>query len=138
MGTSYITGKYTASPVAGADGQDIQVAVDQYGNVKTAASGPDYEAVAASQSAQILGATGAVGDVLDGLLIVPATTSPGVVTLADGDGVAMTVFAGGAGSVIALVPFFVPIGAKCIAETTPGWKVTTGSNVSVIAVGNFT
>jgi hypothetical protein len=39
MGTSYITGKYTASPVAGADGQDIQVAVDQYGNVKMAASG---------------------------------------------------------------------------------------------------
>jgi hypothetical protein len=39
MGTSYITGKYTASPVAGADGQDIQVAVDQYGNVKTAGAG---------------------------------------------------------------------------------------------------
>jgi hypothetical protein len=35
----FIAGKYTASPVAGVDGQDIQVAVDQYGNVKTAGAG---------------------------------------------------------------------------------------------------
>lgn len=106
--------------------------------VQGSVGGPNYESVLASASAQVLGDTGAVGDFVDGLLIVPATTSPGAVSLADGDGVAMTVFTGGAGSVVALVPFFVPIGARAIATTTPGWKVTTGANVSVIAVGRFT
>ena len=37
----------------------------------------DYETVAASQTAQALGATGAKGDFLSGVLVVPATTSPG-------------------------------------------------------------
>lgn len=32
----FIAGKYKLTPVAGTDGSDIQVAVDQYGNVKTA------------------------------------------------------------------------------------------------------
>ena len=41
----------------------------------------EYETVAASQTAQVLGATGATGYYLAGLLVVPATTSPGVVTM---------------------------------------------------------
>lgn len=101
-------------------------------------AGPHYETVAASQSAQTMGATGAVGDRLDGVLIVPATTSPGAVTIADGNGAAITIFAGGAGSVLSLHPFFVPIGAECVNATTPGWKILTGANVSAIGVGRFT
>jgi hypothetical protein len=101
-------------------------------------AGTDYETVAESQSAQMLGATGAVGDCLAGVLIVPATTSPGAVSIKDGDGSAITLFAGGAGSVATLHPFFVPVGAKCVAATTPGWKITTGSNVSAVGVGSFT
>lgn len=97
-----------------------------------------YETVAASQTDQILGASGAVGDFLAGLLIVPATTSPGAVSIKDGNGSSITVFTGGASSVTNLVPFFVPIGAKCVNATTPGWKVTTSTNVSVIGTGNFT
>lgn len=97
--------------------------------------GPDYETVAAGQTAQPLGATGAAGDLLTGLLIVPASTSPGAVSIADGAGGAITVFAGGATSVATLHPFFVPLGA---VSATGGWSVTTGANVSVIAVGNFT
>jgi len=100
---------------------------------------PDaYETVAASQTAQTLGATGAVGDFLAGILIVPATTSPGAVSIIDGNGSNITIFAGGASSVSNLVPFFVPIQAKCVNATTPGWKVTTGTNVSAVGTGNFT
>lgn len=98
----------------------------------------EYEAVAASQTDQILGATGAVGDYLAGVLIVPATTSPGAVSIKDGNGSAITIFTGGASSVAALVPFFVPLGIKCLNATTPGWKVTTGANVSALGTGNFT
>lgn len=101
-------------------------------------AGTDYETVAASQTAQMLGVTGAVGDYLAGVLIVPASTSPGAVSIKDGNGSAITVFAGGASSLQTLHPFFVPIGAKCTATTTPGWQVTTGTNVTALGVGSFT
>lgn len=97
-------------------------------------SAGEYETVAASQSAQELGATGNTGDYLAGLLVVPATTSPGAVSIKDGGGSAITVFTGGASSVSNLVPFFIPLGIKSAAGE---WRVTTGANVSVIAVGNF-
>jgi hypothetical protein len=97
--------------------------------------GGTYETVAASQTDQAMGATGATGDMLNGVLIVPATTSPGAVSIKDGSGSAITIFTGGASSVSNLVPFFVPLG---IASASGAWKVTTGANVSAIAVGRFT
>jgi hypothetical protein len=101
---------------------------------------PDaYETVAASATAQILGATGAVGDFLSGVLIVPGTTAAGAVSIIDGNGSNISIFAGGGTTALTtLIPFFVPIGAKCVNATTPGWKVTTGANVTAIGVGNFT
>ena len=93
----------------------------------------EYETIAASQTAQTLGATGAVGDYIAGVLIVPATTSPGNVLLLD-DATSITVFTGGASSVSNLVPFFVPLG---LISVSGAWKITTGANVSCIAVGNF-
>lgn len=98
-------------------------------------SNGEYETVAASASDQALGATGATGDYLSGLLIVPATTSPGAVSIKDGSGSSITVFTGGASSVSNLVPFFIPLGIK---SGSGPWKVTTGANVSAIGVGNFT
>jgi len=95
----------------------------------------EYETVAASQTDQALGATGATGDYLSGLLIVPATTAAGAVSIKDGSGSSITVFAGGGTTALTtLIPFFVPLGIK---SGSGAWKVTTGSNVSVIAVGNF-
>lgn len=102
------------------------------------ASTTEYEIVAASQTDQILGATGAVGDLLGAIIIVPATLSPDAVTIKDGNGSAITIFAGGASSVDSLKPIHVPLGLKTINATTPGWKITTGANVSVIGIGNFT
>lgn len=95
----------------------------------------EYETVAASQTTQVLGATGAAGDYLVGMLVIPATTSPGNVQIKDGSNGAITVFAGGASSVSNLVPFFVPLGIRSVQGA---WQVTTGSNVSVIGIGEFT
>jgi hypothetical protein len=93
-----------------------------------------YERVAASQTAQVLGTgVGGIGDYIAGMLIVPATTSPGAVALLDG-ATSMTVFTGGASSVSNLVPFYIPLG---MVSQTGAWKVTTGANVSVIGMGAF-
>lgn len=99
-----------------------------------ASFGTEYETVAASQTAQVLGATGATGDLLTGVLVVPASTSPGAVSILD-NATSITVFAGGTDSVLTLHPFFVPVGAKSVSGA---WKVTTGASVSCLAVGNFT
>ena len=96
--------------------------------------GREYETVAASQTAQVLGATGAAGDLINGLLVIPASTSPGAVTLLDG-ATSIPVFVGGASSVSSLIPFFIPLGIKSVSGA---WKVTTGAGVSVIGVGDFT
>lgn len=93
-----------------------------------------YETVAAFQTAQVLGASGATGDYLAGVLVIPATTSPGNVIILD-NATSITIFAGGASSVSNLVPFFVPLGIKSVSGA---WKVTTGANVSAIGCGNFT
>jgi len=97
-------------------------------------SASEYESISASQTGQVLGTTGATGDYLAGLLVVPTTTSPGLVTVLD-NAISIPVFVGGASSVSNLVPFFIPLG---VVSVSGAWKVTTGSNVSVIAVGNFT
>ena len=95
-----------------------------------------YETVAASQTDQVLGGgSGAAGDYLDGVLIIPATTSPGAVQIQDGSGTEITIFTGGAGSVSNLVPFRVPVGA---CSRAGAWSITTGTNVSAIGVGMFT
>lgn len=97
--------------------------------------GTNYETVAASQSDQVLGATGAAGDLLESLLVIPASLSPGAVQIKDGSGAAITVFAGGSDSVTTLHPFAVPLG---IRSASGAWSVTTGANVSVVASGAFT
>ena len=96
---------------------------------------PDgYEACAAS-AATVLGAGGAIGDYLDSVTIIPGTTSPGSVTIKDGAGAAITIFAGGATSVADLKPFTVRLGVRA---TGAGWTVTTGANVTALASGLFT
>lgn len=94
----------------------------------------EYETVAASQTAQVMGATGATGDVIAGILVIPATTSPGNVLLLDG-ATSITVFTGGATSVADLKPFFIELG---LTSVSGAWKITTGAAVSCIGIGNFT
>lgn len=117
------------------NGTDVSGLLPISGTVSlTNISNGEYETVAASQTGQVLGATGATGDYISGLLVVPATTSPGNVLLLD-NATSITVFTGGATSVSNLVPFFIPLG---MISVSGAWKVTTGANVSVIGIGNFT
>lgn len=92
-----------------------------------------YETVAASQTAQVLGGSGAKGDYISHVLVIPATTSPGNVLLLDG-ATSITIFAGGSSSVTGLNPFHIVLGAN--SRNGP-WSITTGSNVSAIAFGRF-
>ena len=96
--------------------------------------GSQYETVAANQAAQALGAAGATGDYIAGVLVIPATTSPGNVLLLD-NATSITIFAGGSSSVSNLVPFYIPLG---LISVSGAWKLTTGSNVSCIGIGRFT
>lgn len=93
-----------------------------------------YVTVAASATATVLqSSSGASGDYIDGILVIPASTSPGNVLLLD-NATSITVFAGGANSVSNLVPFFIPLGA---VSRSGAWKLTTGANVSCVAIGKF-
>lgn len=95
----------------------------------------EYEAVAASQTNQVMGATGAAGDFLSGILATPATTSPGAISIKDGSNTAIVVFTGGATSVSSLVPFFIPLN---LISLSGAWQITTGANVSALGIGDFT
>ncbi len=99
----------------------------------------DYETVAASQTDQVLGPTaGKKGSILERLVIVPATTSPGAVSIKDGaGGSAITVFPGGASSVADLKPIEIDLGMLARTAIDGGWRVTTGTNVSAIGIGRF-
>lgn len=96
----------------------------------------DYETVAASQSGQALGprsnGTYNKGDILERLIIIPATTAAGTVSIQDGGGTSITVF--NTGTLPDLKPIVVEIGAMSVSGS---WLVTTGANVSVIGVGRF-
>lgn len=95
----------------------------------------DYETVAAGQTGQVLGPTGAVGDYIEGILVVPAVVAAGAVTLIDG-ATSITIYVGGATTVLVDVkPFYVKLGMKSVSGA---WSITTGADVSVIAMGDFT
>jgi hypothetical protein len=93
--------------------------------------GYQYETVAASQTTQMLGGSGAAGDYLHRIIVTVNTSSTSTVTLTDGV------------TSIPLVPSNVGSGHSVIdielnmASLTSGWKVTTGAGVTVIAVGLF-
>jgi hypothetical protein len=94
-----------------------------------------YEHVAVSQTAQVLGGTGAIGDYIHRLICTVTTAATGNVVLVDGTGVGIlthTVLPASCGTGINV--YNIEINA---ASTTGAWKVTTGAGVEVIAVGIF-
>lgn len=114
--------------------QDRAVTVVSAEGVPVLTNDGNYAAVAASQTSAPLGGTGAIGDFLGTLYIIPGTSSPGAVTLKDG-ATTVLAFAGGASSVPSLLP--VPIVINAYSKVG-AWNVTTGANVSVLGTGNFT
>jgi hypothetical protein len=92
--------------------------------------GTFYETVAASQTAQVLGVTGATGDTLMRLVITVGTSASSTVALLDG------------ATSYALMAANTPIGVYVIeinaVSVSGAWKITTGAGATVLAVGNFT
>lgn len=103
------------------------------GSINRGPSLGEWETVAASQTDQALGATGAKGDYIEGLIIVVATAATSAVSIKDGAGSAISVFPNSPGGGVGT--YNVALGVRSAAGA---WKVTTGAGCSVIAVGNFT
>ena len=94
-----------------------------------------YEHVAASQSAQVLGPTGAVGDYLHRLICTVTTGATGNVVIVDGAGTGIlthTIIPASA----SLVPGVYNVELNAISANG-AWKITTGAGVEVMAVGIF-
>jgi hypothetical protein len=92
--------------------------------------------VTASSTADKLfstGSVGAIGDILTGVLIVPTSVSPGLVSILDGANT-IVLFNGGASSLTELKPIWLPLNIRAAGA---GWAVTTGADVAVVAVGKF-
>lgn len=95
-------------------------------------AGGNYETVAAGQTDQVLGATGATGDFLGALVCVVATAATAAVSIKDGSGSAISVLPNSPGGGVGT--YTIEINAK---STGGAWKVTTGAGVSVVATGRF-
>ena len=94
-----------------------------------------YVAVAASQTGAVLqSSTGAIGDYLDHIIVFPATTAAGNVLIIDNSTTVGTYPGGGTTALLTLTPFTIYVGA---VSRSGAWKVTTGANVSILAVGRF-
>lgn len=94
-------------------------------------AGLEYETVAASQTAQVLGGTGATGDYLSHVVFQPTTTAAGTCTILDNATVIYTFTTGTLGD---LRPITVPINAISVSGA---WKITTGANITATAFGDF-
>lgn len=95
--------------------------------------GDEYETVAASQTTQAMGATGAVGDYLEGVLCVVSTAATSQVQIKDGSNAAITIFPNSPGAGVG--SYYIPLG---LTSVQGAWQITTGAGVSVIGIGDFT
>jgi len=93
----------------------------------------DYETVAAGQSDQALGATGAIGDVLTRLIITVGTAASAATSIKDGSGSSIAILPNSPGGGIGV--YVVDLG---IVSTSGAWKVTTGAGSTAVAIGKFT
>lgn len=90
-----------------------------------------YEHVAASQTAQVLGGTGAIGDYLDKIICTVSTAATSSVAVLD-NSTSHTILPNNVGGGLGV--YVIPMGA--ISRNGP-WKITTGAGVEVLALGIF-
>jgi len=88
-----------------------------------------YETVAVSQTAQVLGTTGAANDYLHRIVVTVSTALTSTVSIIDGSTTILSLPAS-----VAVGVYVVELGLN--AATGP-WKVTTGAGAAVLAVGLF-
>jgi len=91
-----------------------------------------YETVAVSQTAQVLGATGATGDFLHRLVIEVITVATADVTLLD-NATSIVILTGGANLLEGVYSI-----EFNMASQSGAWKITTGAGATVIGIGRFT
>lgn len=106
------------------------MAIDE---VRNDGRGGRYESVAASQTDQAMGPTGAVGDYLEQLVCVVSTAATAATSIKDGSGSAIQVLPNSPGGGIGT--YVIPIRA---VSNSGAWKITTGAGVAVLATGRFT
>ena len=95
-----------------------------------------YEHVTVSQTAQVLGTTGAVGDYLHRLICTVSTAATSIVQIVDGTGTGVlthTILPNAVGGGIGV--YNIELNT---VSANGAWKVTTGAGVEVMAVGIFT
>lgn len=97
---------------------------DQTNNVMRIEGQFEYETVAASQTAQVLGTTGAVGDLLHSIII---TASTGTITVLDG-----------AVSVAVIPAAATGVWLFDLVSVSGAWNITTAASTSCTATGRFT
>jgi len=94
-----------------------------------------YEHVAVSQTAQVLGGTGAVGDYLHRIVCTVSTAATSLVQIVDGTGTGIlthTVLPNNVGGGVGVYNIELNI-----VSANGAWKITTGAGVEVMAVGIF-
>ena len=91
----------------------------------------EYEAVAASQTDQVMGAIGAAGDLLHALKCATSAASVGTVTVKDGAGPSFTIFLAQGAAAILDSP------ALDWVSVNGAWSVTTGTNTTCRVSGRF-
>lgn len=120
------------NPIVGQAGVEAGSGAVTAKTQRVAQAGLEYETVAASQTAQALGATGATGDFLSHVILQPTTTGAGTMTILDN---ATVIFTFTTGTLSDLRPIIIPVNAISVSGA---WKITTGANETATAFGDFT
>lgn len=105
------------------------MAINEANVVKEA--GYYYETVAASQTDQALGTTGAAGDRLQRVIVSVGTSATGTCSIKDGGGSSIPLTA-------ANTPIGVYVVELGIYSAAGGWSLTTGAGATAIGIGTFT
>ena len=112
---------------------DVEVRAYRYNSVAAGVTAQALVGDATAPSSTVRGTgQGAVGDLLERVIIVPGATNAGTVTLVDGS-TSMNILV--SGTLADLSPLTVELHAR--SQNGP-WKITTGSSVTCICVGHFT
>jgi flavin-dependent dehydrogenase len=127
MSADLVLGSAKLGAVIDDDGIKVKIVSGDAGG-----SGLEYETVAAGQTAQVLGATGATGDYLSHVVFQPTAVGAGTCTILDN---ATVIYTFTTGTLADLRPIVVPFNANSVSGA---WKITTGANITAVGFGDFT
>lgn len=116
----------------------VPLVVDATGALLTKSAGGLLYVPCPASATTPLGAAGAIGDVIETLIIVPTIAAAGAVSIVDGSSGPTTtlVFEGGGTTALTnIASWSLALGA--VSAVAGGWSVTCGAGVSAIAVGRF-